>query len=292
MELSDTDWATHRRYLFAVAYRMLGSAADAEDAVQDAYLRARAARRDDIADLRAYLTTIVARLCLDLLKSARVRRESYVGTWLPEPLVNYDDSDVADRIEVAEQLRLPAMLLLEQLSPAERVAFVLHDGFGMDYDRLGLVLSRSATACRQLVSRARRGLATERRSPKRTAPDEVDRVIAAVLDASRTGDLEALVKLLHPDIVLRSDGGGVVRAARRPVVGAAAVARLLVGLTQRYPNLRPSPATVNGAPGAVLTEGDSMTGAVAYELDDGQVLSIDLVLAPDKLAWSRAQKTV
>jgi RNA polymerase sigma-70 factor, ECF subfamily len=112
------------------------------------------------------------------------------------------------------------------------------------------------------------------------------------MDASRTGDLEALVKLLHPDIVLRSDGGGVVRAARRPVVGAAAVARLLLGLTQRYPDLDPLPATVNGAPGAVLADGDIMTGAVAYEVAEGQVLSIDLVLAPDKLAWSRAQETV
>jgi RNA polymerase sigma-70 factor (ECF subfamily) len=292
MDLSDTDWAAHRRYLFAVAYRMLGSATDAEDAVQDAYLRASTAGRDDVVDLRAYLTTIVARLCLDQLKSARVRRESYVGTWLPEPLVNYDDSDVADRIEVAEQLRLPAMLMLEQLSPAERVAFVLHDGFGMDYERLGLVLSRTPTACRQLVSRARRGLAGEVKSPKRSEPAEVERVIAAVLDASRTGDLEALVKLLHPDIVLRSDGGGVVRAARRPVVGAAAVARLLLGLTQLYPDLTPLPATVNGAPGAVLADGGPMTGVVAYEVGDGQVLSIDLVLAPDKLAWSRAQQTV
>jgi RNA polymerase sigma-70 factor (ECF subfamily) len=292
MDLSDTDWSAHRRYLFAVAYRMLGSATDAEDVVQDAYLRARSARREDVENVRAYLTTIVARLCLDHLQSARVRRESYVGTWLPEPLVDYDDSDVTDRIEVAEQLRLPALLMLEQLSPAERVAFVLHDGFGMDYDRLGLVLSRSATACRQLVSRARRGLTGERRSPKRSAPGEVERVIAAVMDASRTGDLEALVKLLHPDIVLRSDGGGVVRAARRPVVGAAAVARLLLGLTERYPDLNPRPASVNGAPGAVLTDGNVLAGAVAYEVGDGRLLSIDLVLAPDKLAWSRTHKTV
>ena len=158
MELSADDWEAARRYLFAVAYRMLGSAADAEDVVQDTYLRARAADPGAVSDLRAWLTTVVARLCLDQLKSARVRRETYVGTWLPEPLVDYDDSDVVDRLELAEQLRLPVLLLLEQLSPAERVAFVLHDGFGMDYDRLSLVLSRSPAACRQLVSRGRRAL--------------------------------------------------------------------------------------------------------------------------------------
>jgi RNA polymerase sigma-70 factor (ECF subfamily) len=284
MEVSDDDWSAHRRYLFAVAYRMLGTAADAEDAVQDAYLRARAADRDDIVDLRAWLTTIVSRLCLDQLKSARVRRESYVGTWLPEPLVDYDDSDLSDGLELAESLRLPAMLLLERLSPAERVAFVLHDSFGMDYERLALVLDRSQASCRQLVSRGRRALAGGPPSPERTDPGEVDRIIAGVMAASRTGDLEALVRLLHPDIVLRSDGGGVVRAARRPVRGADAVGRLLVGLSRLYPDLLLRPATVNGAPGTLLVAGEQTIGVVAYSLGAGQVLAIDLVLAPDKLA--------
>ena len=247
MELSDQEWSAQRRYLFAVAYRMLGSAADAEDAVQDTWLRVRAASPGEVTDLRAWLTTVVSRLCLDQLKSARVRRESYVGSWLPEPLVDYDDSELTDRLETAELLRLPALLLLEQLSPAERVAFVLHDGFGMDYDRLGAVLSRAPNACRQLVSRGRRALAAERTAGRTTDPAEVDRIISAVVEASRSGDVAALVEVLHPEIVLRSDGGGVVRAALRPVVGADKVARLLVGLTRLYPQLEFRAATVRSS---------------------------------------------
>jgi RNA polymerase sigma-70 factor (ECF subfamily) len=284
MELSDQEWSAQRRYLFAVAYRMLGSAADAEDAVQDTWLRVRAASPGEVTDLRAWLTTVVSRLCLDQLKSARVRRESYVGSWLPEPLVDYDDSELTDRLETAELLRLPALLLLEQLSPAERVAFVLHDGFGMDYDRLGAVLSRAPNACRQLVSRGRRALAAERTAGRTTDPAEVDRIISAVVEASRSGDLAALVQVLHPDIVLRSDGGGVVPAARRPVVGADKVGRLLVGLTRLYPQLEFRAAIVNGAPGALLVDAEATIGVAGYGLRDGRLSTIDLVLAPDKLA--------
>ena len=288
MELSDQEWSAQRRYLFAVAYRMLGSAADAEDAVQDTWLRVRAASPGEVADLRAWLTTVVSRLCLDQLKSARVRRESYVGTWLPEPLVDYDDSDLTDRLETAELLRLPALLLLEQLSPAERVAFVLHDGFGMDYDRLGAMLSRAPGACRQLVSRGRRARAAERAPDQGTDPADVDRVISAVVEASRSGDVAALVEVLHPDIVLRSDGGGVVRAALRPVVGADKVGRLMVGLTRLYPELEFRAATVNAGPGALLLDGEATIGVAGYGLREGRLLTIDLILAPDKLARVRA----
>ena len=284
MELSDQEWSAQRRYLFAVAYRMLGSVADAEDAVQDTWLRVRAASPGDVTDLRAWLTTVVSRLSLDQLKSARVRRESYVGTWLPEPLVDYDDSDLTDRLETAELLRLPALLLLEQLSPAERVAFVLHDGFGMDYDRLGTVLSRAPGACRQLVSRGRRALTAERSPEQGTDPAEVERIISAVVEASRSGDVAALVEVLHPEIVLRSDGGGVVRAALRPVVGADKVSRLMVGLTRLYPQLKFRAVTVNGAPGALLVDAEATIGVVAYGLRDGRLVTIDLILAPDKLA--------
>lgn len=215
--------AQHRRYLFAVAYRLLGSAADAEDAVQEALLRQYTSAPAELEHPRAWLTTVTSRICLDMLGSARARRETYPGTWLPEPLVGYDDTDLGDEVALRESVRTAVLLVLETLSPAERVAFVLHDVFGMDFDRLAAVVGRTPAACRQLASRARRRVRQEAPPRVPVTADEHRRVTAAFLKATADGDLADLLALLDPRVVLRSDGGGEVPAARcRPCAAAAA----------------------------------------------------------------------
>jgi len=275
-------WEQHRRYLFAVAYRLLGSAADAEDAVQEAYLRLRAAP-PDLVNPRAWLTTVTSRICLDVLGSARARREAYVGTWLPEPLVGYDDTDLGDTVALRESLRTAVLLVLETLSPAERVAFVLHDAFGMDFERLASVLDRTPAACRQLASRARRRVREEASPRTPVSPEEQRRVLAAFVAASADGDLSELVHLLDPRVVLRSDGGGAVPAARKPVHGPERVLTLLTGLTQRYAGVRLAPVPLAGGDGFVLILRDAVLGVVGVETAHGRVVELNLVVNPAKL---------
>ncbi|MEU4422154.1 RNA polymerase sigma factor SigJ [Actinoplanes sp. NPDC024001] len=277
-------WDGHRRYLFAVAYRLLGSAADAEDAVQEAYLRLRGAAPPDLENQRAWLTTVTARICLDMLGSARSRRESYVGTWLPEPLVGYDDSDLSDTVALRESLRTAVLLVLETLSPAERVAFVLHDAFGMDFDRLAAVVDRTPAACRQLASRARRRV-REQAPPRRpVSAEEHRRVLAAFLAASADGDLSGLIPLLDPRVVLRSDGGGAVPAARKPVHGPHRVLTLLSGLARRYAGVRLTPVPLAGGDGFRLELGGEVLGVIGVETADGRITELNLVVNPAKLA--------
>jgi RNA polymerase sigma-70 factor (ECF subfamily) len=284
VELTPDVWSDHRRYLFAVAYRLLGSAADAEDAVQEAFLRLH--RLDgDVRDVRAWLTTVVSRIGIDVLRSARYRRESYVGIWLPEPLVDYDDTDLGDVVVLRESLRPAVLLVLEQLTPAERVVFVLHDVFGMDFGRVAEVVDRTRAACRQLAARARHRVRES--APPRASADaaEVDELVRAITEASRDGDIGRLVTLLDPDVVVRSDGGGVVLAARRSVHGAAPVATFFARLTGKlHPGLRLTPVSVGTFPGLLLVDGDEITGVVQFEVEDGRLAEANLVLNPDKLA--------
>jgi RNA polymerase sigma-70 factor, ECF subfamily len=277
------DGEQHRRYLFAVAYRLLGSAADAEDAVQEALLRRYTAAPADLEHPLAWLTTVTSRICLDLLGSARARRETYPGTWLPEPLVGYDDSDLGDAVAMRDSVRTAVLLVLESLSPAERVAFVLHDVFGMDFDRLAAVVGRTPAACRQLASRARRRVRAEapRRAP--VSAEEHRRVTAAFLKATADGDLTELVGLLDPRVVLRSDGGGEVPAARRPVHGPDRVLTLLSGLGRRYAGVRARPVRLAGGPGLLLELGTTLIGVLGIEFADGRVTELNLVVDPAKL---------
>ncbi len=284
MELSPEVWRDHRRYLFAVAYRLLGSASDAEDVVQEAFLRLH--RLDgDVRDLRAWLTTVVSRIGIDVLRSARSRRESYVGLWLPEPLVGYDDTDLGDVVALRESLRPAVLLVLERLTPAERVVFVLHDVFGMDFGRIAEVVDRTPAACRQLAARARRRVRDAAPPRASVGSAEVEQLVGAISAAAGDGDIDRLVALLDPEVVVRSDGGGVVMAARRPVHRAPAVATFLARLTGRLrPGVRTVPVSVATFPGLLLVDDGDVFGVIEFEIEDGRLAEANLVLNPAKLA--------
>ncbi|MFE1321154.1 RNA polymerase sigma factor SigJ [Kitasatospora phosalacinea] len=275
-----------RRYLGAVAYRLLGSVADAEDVLQDAWLRWRSADRTGVADPRAYLTTVVTRLCYDQLGSARARREAYVGEWLPEPVLTAADPSPAERAELGEQVSVAMLAVMEQLTPAERAAFVLHDVFAVGFDEIAPALDRSPEAARQLASRARRRVQGDagRRGPVDRA--EHHRVVTAFTAAATGGDLAALLALLDPEVVWHADGGGVVGAVRRPVLGALQVSRLLRKLTSRWIDAEHPlvPALVNGEPGAVWYAAPGTVGGVmAFTVADGLVTAAYVMVNPEKL---------
>lgn len=273
----------HRGYLLGVAYRMTGSIADAEDIVQEAYLRAARTPPAGIGEPRAWLTTVVTRLSVDHLRSARVRRETYIGPWLPEPLVEAGP-DPGEQVELAESVSLALLRVLESLSPAERAVFVLHEAFGVRLEEVAGMVGRSPQACRQLASRARRHV--RERAPRFDADqDEQRRVVGAFVGACTSGDLEALVVLLDPTAVLRADGGGVVQAARRTIVGADKVARLMIGIVRAEHGGNAIPVRVGGSPGLLLRRADgSLGGVMGFAVADGRITEIDWVLNPAKLA--------
>jgi RNA polymerase sigma-70 factor (ECF subfamily) len=282
----------HRRLLFTVAYQMLGSVADAEDAVQDAWLRWAAADREDVADPRAYLVRIVTRLALDRLSSARTRRETYVGPWLPEPLLTGSEPrppDPADEAELGEQVSLALLVVLETLSPAERAVFVLREVFGMPSAEVAAVLGRSEAAVRQLAHRAREHVAARRPrfDTDRAAQREVtERFLAAAVG----GDVAALLGVLAPGAVLVTDGGGRARAALRPIVGAEKVARFLAAVGPEgaaVPGLWMEVTEVNGEPGIVAWTADGPLMATTLVVADGRVDQVLVFRNPDKLAGLR-----
>ncbi|MEU6041710.1 RNA polymerase sigma factor SigJ [Actinomadura sp. NPDC047616] len=273
-----------RPRLRRIAYATLGSVAEAEDCVQEAWLRLRALDDpEEIRDLQGWLVRTVGRLALDALGSARARRERYVGTWLPEPLVGEHEADPADRVTLDESVSTALLLVLESLSPAERAAFLLHDVFGMTFDEVAEVVGRSPVAVRQLASRARRHVAEGRpRFPP--SPAEQRALVSAFAAACRRGDLDGLVALLAPDVVCRGDGGGKVRAVPHEVRGAEPVARLLLSFT-RGSEIDMRFATVNGAAGLVLRAPDDVLSVASFTVDAGRVVAVDVVRNPDKLTY-------
>lgn len=282
-------FAEQRPRLFGLAYRMLGSVADAEDVVQDAFLRWQEAveRETPVESPSAYLTTIVSRRCLDELRSARRRREEYVGPWLPEPLLTDEGLDPARTTELTDTLSTAFLVVLEALSPGERAAFLLHDVFGYGYEELARILGRGEPACRQLVARARRRLA-ERRPRFDVSPDEHARLLDEFLHAASRGDLDGLVGLLAEDAVLQADGGGVARAARHPIYGADRVARWVLGVLEKASSTaRFEVAPVNGLPGIVMRDGDALVSVASLDVRDGRIQGIYVVANPDKLRSSR-----
>ena len=284
----------HRRLLFSVAYQMLGSVADAEDVVQDAWLRWSAADRSDVIDERAYLVRITSRLALDRLDSARARRESYVGPWLPEPLLTGgapvatgpQAAEPEDAVELGEQVSLALLVVLETLSPAERAVFVLREAFGMSMAEVAAALGRSEAAVRQMAHRAKEHVRA--RQPRfdtdRAAQREVtERFLAAAVG----GDVETLLAAMAPGVVLIADGGGKVTAARRPIVGADKVARFLAAVAPQglyLPGLRVEMCELNGAPAVIAWTDEGPLMALQLVLADGLVEQVLYVANPDKLA--------
>jgi RNA polymerase sigma-70 factor (ECF subfamily) len=272
-----------RARLVRLAYGQLGSLAEAEDVVQDAWLRLERAGAGEIRDLPAWLTTTVSRLALDTLRSARVQRQSYIGPWLPEPLVGDEYADPADRVTLDESVGMALMVVLESLSERERVAFVLHDVFGAPFVDVAEVLGVSPDSARQLASRARREV--EARRPRFPADREQQReIVSAFIEAVAEGDTDRLVGLLHPAAVMRTDGGGKVVAARKPVEGAARIAKVAQELARKGAD----PSTlrlvdVNGMPGMVVRGWDGLYNVASFTIDDGRVVAIDVWRNPDKL---------
>jgi RNA polymerase sigma-70 factor (ECF subfamily) len=264
-----------RPRLIRIAYRMLGSVADAEDVVQDAFLRWLDADRRAILEPEAYLRRVVIRLSLDQLKSARRRRETYIGPWLPEPFIEADDGQIDD-------VTLPLMMALERLSPLERAAFLLHDVFGVGFDEVAETIGREPTTCRQLASRARTHVRAAR--PRFPMPKERGLEIAAAFySASRSGDMDKLRSLLTADVVFYSDGGGKRPAAKRPLIGIddvmtfqTAIARVLAGTTPVRYNF------INGLPGFITTEHDGVQ-TTAFEIADGKIAGVYVMRNPEKL---------
>jgi RNA polymerase sigma-70 factor (ECF subfamily) len=277
----------HRRLLFTVAYQMLGSVADAEDVVQDAWLRWSSADRSDVADERAYLVRTVSRLALDRLNSARARRETYVGPWLPEPLMTGPaaEPDPADVAELGEQVSLALLVVLETLSPVERAVFVLREVFGMPAAEVARVLGRSEAAVRQLAHRAREHV--EARQPRfDTDRGRAREVTERFLAAAVGGDVDGLLAAMSPGVVLISDGGGKVKAARRPIVGADKVARFLAAIAPvgAELGLRVGMADVNGAPAVIAWNDEGPYMALQLVLVDGLVEQVLYMGNPEKLA--------
>ncbi|MFG1945343.1 RNA polymerase sigma factor SigJ [Nonomuraea sp. NPDC048826] len=272
----------HRAHLMGVAYHLLGSVGEAEDAVQETYLRLARTDLAAIGDLRSWLTTVVTRICLDQLTSARARRERYAGPWLPEPVVEPVAAlGPEERIALVDSVGYAMLVVLESLSPAERIVFVLHEAFGFTHAEIARITGRHETACRQLLARARRHV-TER-APRFTPDREEHRTaVTAFLRAAAHGDLDELAGVLDPRVVLRSDGGGHAPAARRPVTGAHNVARLLLGAAARDRTVWCLTA-VNGSTGAIFTHDGRVVGVMAFTVLDGRVSAIDFVINPEKL---------
>ena len=285
----------YRRRLLGLAYRMLGSMADAEDAVQETYLRWHGADRETVSDPRAFLMTTTTRICLDMLTSARVRREEYVGPWLPEPVLDTAALAPDSRTELAEDLSIALLLTLDRLSPLERASFLLHDVFDFSFSEVAAGLERSEAACRKLAARARahvRG-ARPRGATTPQHPGEIDakhaQLLSAFIVATQAGDLNALTQILATDVRIVSDGGGKVRAALNVIDGADRAARFIVEATRKRPDtwwredftLRF--AQVNGLPGVIVDAPEGVMQTAAFEIEGDVIRAVYVVRNPDKL---------
>lgn len=284
------DFEAERPRLTGLAYRMLGSRAEAEDVVQDAWLRWDRTDRSKIRTPGAWLTTTVTRLAIDRLRSVRARRETYVGPWLPEPLIEPQGGELGEAPDPTAfgdglgEISMALLLVLERLTPAERAAFLLHDVFDYDYGELANILERAEPACRKLVSRARAHVRTER--PRfEAAPEARARLFGAFVGAIQAGELEGLVSLLAEDATLLADGGGKAQAALNPILGADNVARFLLGTSVKFGQARTyRPVMVNGEPGIAGYMDDSLEFVATIAGDGERITAIHLVVNPDKLA--------
>jgi RNA polymerase sigma-70 factor (TIGR02957 family) len=275
-------FVAHRNLLFTVAYEMLGSAADAEDVLQETWLRWADVDLGEIRDQRAYLVRIVTRQSLTRLRTLGRRKESYVGQWLPEPLLTAPD--VAEDVELAESVSMAMLLVLETLAPTERAVFVLREVFDLTYDEIAAAVDKSPAAVRQIAHRAREHVAA-RRPRGMVSPAETRDALDAFRRAVETGDLQGLLDILAPDVVLLGDGGGVKQAVPRPVVGADKIARLLIsGLSRLTATTSLRPAEVNGYPALIVRMNDELDTVVAVRIDEGRITGLYAVRNPAKLS--------
>jgi RNA polymerase sigma-70 factor (ECF subfamily) len=287
----------HRRRLLGLAYRMLGSVADSEDAVQETYLRWHGADRGRVSDPGAFLMTTTARICLDMLTSARARHEEYVGPWLPEPVLDTQALAPDSRTELAEDLSIALLLTLDRLSPLERAAFLLHDVFDFSFTEVATTLERSETACRKLATRARTHVRALRpRSAAATPPARSGKIeakhaqlMSAFAAATQSGDLNSLTQLLAADVRIVTDGGGKVRAALDVIEGADRAAQFLIDVTRKRPgawwreDFRPRFAIINGLPGIVVEAPEGAVQTAAFEIEGDVIRALYVVRNPDKL---------
>jgi RNA polymerase sigma factor (sigma-70 family) len=282
--MDENDWLTerfeeHRSHLRAVAYRMLGSLSEADDAVQETWLRLSLADTSEVENLGGWLTTVVSRVCLNRLRSRKSRREEPLEVYVPDPLVSRDETDPEHEAQLVDSVGLALLVVLETLAPAERLAFVLHDMFGVPFDEIAAIVGRSPTAARQLASRARRRV-------QGAATPDVDltrqrEVVDAFFAAARDGDFDALVAVLDPGVVLRSDGGVARPAVSVVMSGAAAVAERALTFARLSPFVRP--ALVNGAAGVVVAPGGRPLSVMAFTVSGGKIVEIDSVADPERL---------
>ena len=279
---------TYRSYLFAIAYRMLGSAMDAEDMVQETYLRYQATPPETIVSLKAFLTTIITRLCMDQLHLARRKRELYVGPWLPEPILTTmtpETVDPEEHVEIEESISLAFLVLLEQLQPFERAVFLLREVFEYEFAEIAAMLGKSEAACRRSFSRAKKHLAEHRpRFPP--SPQTHRQMLTGYFQAAQNGEMSALTDLLAEEVTLWADGGGKTkRAALRPITGRDAVARFSLGTVRFLPeNYRVELAEVNGEPAVIIRTGDRALLVLTIEVEAERIQTIRLIANPEKLA--------
>lgn len=283
MDRATECFVAHRNLLFTVAYEMMGSVADAEDILQEVWLRWVRVDLPQVRDERAFLVRITTRLSLDRLRQLKRRREAYVGPWLPEPLLT--TPDVAEDVELAESVSMAIMLVLETLSPTERAVFVLREAFDVGYDEIAVAVGKTPTAVRQIAYRAR--CHVQARRPRQVVSSgQAEAVVASFQHSFQTGDFERLLEILAPDVVMVADGGGIKQAALRPVIGAEKVVRMVVGSLGRASiALTAEPAAINGNPALLLCVDGELDGVLAMRVEGSHVTGLYYVRNPEKLSW-------
>jgi RNA polymerase sigma-70 factor, ECF subfamily len=284
----EESFETYRPYLFSIAYRMLGSAMDAEDMVQETYIRSSAPPKEPIRSLKAYLTTIISRLCMDQLDLARRKRELYVGPWLPEPILTATTSEAADpekQVEMAESISLAFLVLLEQFQPFERAVFLLREVFEYEFAEIAAILGKNEAACRRSFSRSKLHLREQR--PRFPASRETHRqLLESYVQAVETGEMKTLISMLSEDVILWTDGGGKIKtAALRPISGRDAVARFSVGTRRFLPaNYYMELAEVNGQPAVIIRAGDQTFSVITIDVEAEHIRAVRVLANPEKLA--------
>jgi RNA polymerase sigma-70 factor, ECF subfamily len=293
--LDNSTFETHRPLLFGIAYRMLGSAMEAEDMVQEAWLRYQAVDATTVQSPKAFLGTIVTRLCLDRLKAAQTQREEYIGPWLPEPLLTSEaasGSDSLNRVIQMETISMAFLLVMERLNPYERAVFLLREVFDYDYDEIATMIGKDEAACRQIFHRAKQHVHAHR--PRFTStPDEQQRVIQEFMVACSTGDMQGLMALLAPEVISWSDGGGKASAATRPVYGAEKVAKFILGILKRAADyevaIRIDVKQINAELGILMYVNEVLFEVIVPEIANGQIQTIRFIVNPDKLRHIASQ---